>query len=123
VQGLTEEKCPQSVTALESCACTQDQNSVSIASNIASNVQEGCGKTASEDLASASSVFSAYCNQAAAVTLPTGGPVTEFITDLPAFSELGRCAADAVSYAVQGLTDNKCPGAASLLVRIPSRSI
>jgi uncharacterized protein with beta-barrel porin domain len=116
VQGLTGEKCPASVTALESCACTKDQNSAAVVASIASNVQENCGNTASEDVASATVVFSAYCNQQNAVTLPTGVPVTQYITDLPAYSDLGGCASDAVSYVVQGLTGERCPAAASLLV-------
>ena len=116
VQGLTGADCPASVTALESCACTKDQNSAAVLASITSNVQENCGKTASEDVASASLVFSAYCNQANAVTLPTGVPVTQYITDLPAYSDLGGCASDAVSYVVQGLTNEKCPAAASFLV-------
>lgn len=58
VQDLTESTCPQAVTALESCACSQDHNGASVASAIASNVLEYCSSTATEDVASASAVFS-----------------------------------------------------------------
>ncbi|KAE9380440.1 hypothetical protein N431DRAFT_395306 [Stipitochalara longipes BDJ] len=115
VQGLTEESCAPSVTALESCACTQDHNSAAIVGRISTNVLDYCGSTAADDVTSADFVFSAYCNQAAAVTIPTGGPVTQYITDLPAFANLGGCAQSAISYAVQPLTGSICPPAASLL--------
>ena len=116
VQGLTEESCAPSVTALESCACTQDQNSAAIVGRISTNVLDQCGSTAAADVSSADVVFSAYCDQAAAVTIPTGGPVSQYITDLTAFGNLGACAQSALSYAVQPLTESICPPAASLLV-------
>lgn len=104
------------MTALESCACTQDKNSAAVVSRISTNVLDYCGSTAAEDVTSADFVFSAYCNQATVVKVPSGGPVTQYITDLPAFSELGGCAQSAISYAVQPLTYSNCPPAASLLV-------
>lgn len=60
VLGLTESACPKAVTALESCACSQDKNSASVASAIASGVLENCDTTATEDVASASAVFSKH---------------------------------------------------------------
>jgi hypothetical protein len=116
VQGLTQESCAPSVTALESCACTQDKNSAAVVGSISTYVLNYCGSTAAEDVTSADKVFGAYCNQATPATIPTGGPVTQYITDLPAYSELGGCGQSALSYAVQSLTDTKCPPAASLLV-------
>lgn len=76
-----------------------------------------CGTTATDDVASASAVFSAYCNQATtvAVPTPTAGAVSKYITDLPAFSDLGPCAGSALSYVVQYLTNAKCPTGASAL--------
>lgn len=38
IQGLTELACPAPVTALESCACTQDQNSASISARLSTAV-------------------------------------------------------------------------------------
>lgn len=116
VQGLTQESCAPSVTALESCACTQDKNSAAVVGSISTYVLNYCGSTAAEDVTSADKVFGAYCNQATPAAVPTGGPVTQYITDLPAYSELGGCGQSALSYAVQSLTDTNCPPAASLLV-------
>jgi hypothetical protein len=58
VLGLTESACPEAVTALESCACSQDHNSASVASAISSAVLYNCDATDTEDVASASAVFS-----------------------------------------------------------------
>lgn len=74
VQQLTQSECVAGVTALESCACTQDQNSAAVSSSIGSQVLFTCGKTASDDVSSASVVFSAYCNQGAAITTAPPGP-------------------------------------------------
>jgi hypothetical protein len=57
VQGLTDSSCPQAVTALASCACSQDDNSVSVASGISTDVLQNCDATDTEDIASASAVF------------------------------------------------------------------
>jgi hypothetical protein len=107
VLGLTELACPQAVTALESCACSQDNNSASVASAIASNILEDCDATDTEDVASASKVFSrqastlfssefsqlisnSYCNQASPGPAITPAPtlVSQYITDLSAYSNL-----------------------------------
>ena len=110
---LTHSECQPAVTALESCACTKDQNSAAASSSISSLVLEYCATTASEDVSSASGVFNNYCNQGVAVsTQPVNAnAVTQYISDLPAFSNLGPCAGEALSYAVQGLTRNDCPSA------------
>jgi hypothetical protein len=80
-------------------------------------VRSSCGTTATEDVASASVVFSAYCNQetTVAVPSPSSGAVSKYITDLSAFSDLGPCAGSALSYVVQHLTGEKCPSGASAL--------
>jgi hypothetical protein len=90
IQGLTESTCPQGVTALESCACTQDNNAASVASGIASNVLYYCSSTATEDVASASAVFSRYCNQGSPGPAVTPAPtlVSQYISDLSAYSNL-----------------------------------
>lgn len=111
VQGLTSSKCPQAVTALQSCACTKDQNSAAVFASISSSVLYSCSSTASEDVSSASLAFSGYCNQDAAIPTPTPNPnsVTQYITELPAYSNLAACAQSAISDAVQSLTADICP--------------
>jgi hypothetical protein len=115
--ALTHSECQPAVTALESCACTKDQNSAAASSSISSLVLEYCATTATEDVSSASLVFDNYCNQGAAVaTQPVkSNTVSQYITDLPAFSLLGPCAGEALSYAVQILTHNDCPSGQSAL--------
>jgi hypothetical protein len=111
VQQLTYSECQEAVTSLESCVCTQDQNSAAISSSISSQVLYTCGKTASEDVASASVVFSAYCNQGGTIATVPPGPhtVSQYITDLSAYSELAPCASAGLSYIIQGLTYSICP--------------
>lgn len=120
VQGLTNSVCPALVTQLNTCACAQDSNSASINSVISTGVLYYCGSTAVDDAKSASGAFSAYCNQATPVTTPTptAGAVSNYITDLSAFSDLGPCAGSALSQAVQSLATaayGKCPSGASAL--------
>lgn len=117
VQGLTRSKCPSGVTELASCACTKDGNSDAALVSITSNVKYYCASTATEDIASASVVFNAYCNQGGSVTgaPPTttkasGKTVSVYITDLPAYNDLAPCAASGISYAVQSLSRSNCPG-------------
>jgi hypothetical protein len=118
VQGLTENLCPGAVTALEYCACTQDQKSAQIASTISSQVLNTCSSTASDDVHSASAVFSVYCNQGenSAPFPPITNGVTQYISDLPAYTDLGPCAGDALSNVLAELTELRCPPAASALV-------
>jgi len=119
INSLTFSECRPEVTSLESCACTKDQNPTQVSSGISSLVLESCGSTATEDLFSASVVFSNYCNQAENTTPPLPAPtngVTEYITAFPAYSDLGPCAGSALSYVVQSLTEDKCPPVASALV-------
>jgi hypothetical protein len=59
VQDLTDSSCPQAVTALASCACSQDDNSASVVSGISTDIIFNyCDATDTEDIASASAVFS-----------------------------------------------------------------
>lgn len=108
VQGLTDSSCPQAVTALASCACSQDDNSASVASGISTDVLQNCDATDTEDIASASAVFkrqaatgffsyefsqlifSSYCNQANPGPAVTPAPtlVSQYVTDLSAYSNL-----------------------------------
>lgn len=101
VQGLTESQCPPGVTALASCACSKNQNSATVAESISSLVLYTCGSTATEDVSSASAVFGDYCNQGAAAAVATtaaGNIVSQYITDLQAYSYLAPCAQNAISY-------------------------
>ena len=117
VGELTRNECQAAVTALESCACTKDQNSAAVSSSISTLVFQYCATTASEDVSSASVVFDNYCNQGAAVATQPVDPnaVSQYITDLPAFSLLGPCAGSALSYVVQVLTRTDCPPGQSAL--------
>jgi hypothetical protein len=116
VQGLTGSKCPPGVTQLQSCACTKDQNSVAVSSSISSSVLYSCGSTASEDVSSASAIFAQYCDPSVVITPgPQPTALSEYITELPAFSYLAPCAMSAVSYGVQSLTYDLCPADASEL--------
>ena len=117
LSDLTLSICPSGITALQSCACTKDNNAVGVAKTIAASVSDACGTTATDDMASASQVFAQYCNPAATITAaPTlATPVTAFITDLPIFSSLAPCAASAVSFAIDSLTNEACPSGVAAL--------
>ncbi|KAI1806248.1 hypothetical protein F4811DRAFT_511208 [Daldinia bambusicola] len=116
VQAQTNQNCPEAVTDLQSCVCTKNNNFASISTGISSSVSRSCGSTASEDQASAASVFEAYCNQASITPFPTpSNPVTQYITDFPAWQELAPCAASGLSYIVQSMTYDLCPADPSLL--------
>ncbi|OTB12143.1 hypothetical protein K445DRAFT_321405 [Daldinia sp. EC12] len=116
VQAQTNQNCPEAVTDLQSCVCTKNNNFASISTGISSSVSRSCGSTASEDQASAASVFKAYCNQASVTPFPTpSNPVTQYITDFPAWQELAPCAASGLSYIVQSMTYDLCPAEPSLL--------
>lgn len=117
INSLTYKQCAQDVTVLASCVCTKDQNSAAVSADISSNVLSSCGATASEDVSSAAAVLKNYCSQG-----PNANPfpaitngITQYITDLPAYSDLGPCASNALSYIVGSMTYEKCPGAASAL--------
>lgn len=115
VQGLTWSQCPPAITALQSCACSKDQNSAAILTNIESYVTGHCGTTATEDVTSATQVFDVYCGGSTPATATDAVTVTQYITDIPAFSDLAPCAESALGNAVQGLTWSLCPGDASAL--------
>lgn len=118
VQGLTGSRCPTEPAQLQSCACTKDSNSAAVGSSIGKEVLSYCSSTASDDVTSAASVFSIYCNggsaaPSATATTKASGGVSQFITDLPAVSNLAPCAVSAISYAVGSLTNRECPPEAS----------
>ncbi|KAK1767659.1 hypothetical protein QBC33DRAFT_52559 [Phialemonium atrogriseum] len=117
VMSQTYSNCPEAVSDLQSCVCTKNQNSASIFTALSSSVSYSCGSTASDDLASAQTVLSAYCNQEE--PQPTFPPpsvlVTQYITDFPEISYLAPCAASALSYAILYVTYNYCPSDATAL--------
>ena len=117
LDDLTLSICPSGITALQSCACTKDNNAAGIATTISKSVSYQCGSTATDDFASASQVFFQYCNPDAKVTAPATlpTPVTLSITDLPNFSSLAPCAQSAVSYVVGRLTYDACPSGVAAL--------
>jgi len=118
INSLTYKQCAQDVTALASCVCTKDQNSVAVSAEISSNVLSSCGATASEDVSSAAAILKNYCTQSpnANPFPPITNGVSQYITDLPAYSDLGPCASNALRYVIGSMTYSKCPGAASALV-------
>ncbi|OBT83593.1 hypothetical protein VE02_07992 [Pseudogymnoascus sp. 03VT05] len=117
LEHLTLSACPSGITALQSCACTKDNNAAAVVTTISKSVSAQCGSKATEDFASASQVFNEYCNSGAVVTAPATlpTPVSLSITDLAGFSSLAPCAQSAVSYVVDYLTYKACPpGVAAL---------
>ncbi len=121
VQSLTYNKCPPGASALASCACSKNQNSLAASASINRNVESYCGTIHSEDVASAQAVFSGYCGLANGTSsFPTtsnlAGDVTYYITDLPQYSSLASCAQSAVSYPVLSQTYKDCPAAPKALV-------
>jgi hypothetical protein len=59
VQVLTHNYCPSAQAELATCACTKNQNSLSISEYVNSLVLNYCGSTHSEDVTSAQGVFAA----------------------------------------------------------------
>ena len=79
--------CPEGVTDLQLCICTD--NFIAVSSRMSASVSATCGSTASDDQASASTVLSAYCNQASVVTSPTPAHlVSSYINEITAISDL-----------------------------------
>ncbi|KAK0628827.1 hypothetical protein B0T17DRAFT_167902 [Bombardia bombarda] len=115
LQKLTSDACPEPVTELQSCACSKNNNIASISSDISSSLSWYCGATASEDAASVSTVFSAYCNQNNAVAFPKPtSPVSVYITDIAEANNLAPCAYSGVAYALQSMSSLCPPDAPSL---------
>jgi pyruvate-formate lyase len=101
----TNSACGQAAPELQSCVCTKNNNIAAISSAISSSVSYSCGSTASDDQASAMAVFSQYCNPSTTINLPTptANIVSNYITDIAAYSYLAPCARTGVSYGVMGL--------------------
>ena len=104
MQSQTYDNCPEAVEDLQSCVCTKNNNRAAVSRAISSSVSYSCGATATEDQASAATVFDAYCGQGGDEEFAFPEPdtsVTEFITDVPGFGDLAPCAASGLSYIVQ----------------------
>ncbi|RYP58643.1 hypothetical protein DL769_008860 [Monosporascus sp. CRB-8-3] len=98
VLAQTYDSCPEGVEELQSCVCTKNNNFESVSSLVSSSVSYSCGKTASDDQASAASVLDAYCNQAEITPFPEPEqPVSEYIVDLAAYQDLAPCARSGIS--------------------------
>ncbi|ORY63901.1 uncharacterized protein BCR38DRAFT_392153 [Pseudomassariella vexata] len=115
VMSMTYSACPQAVTDLQSCVCSKNNNLASFSTALSSSVSYSCGSTASDDQASAASVYKAYCNQASIIPFAKpSSPVSQYITDLAEWADLAPCAANALSYNIMWTYD-LCPADASLL--------
>ncbi|KAK3384366.1 hypothetical protein B0T24DRAFT_81839 [Lasiosphaeria ovina] len=113
VDSLTRTACPTDATAVASCACSKNQNSLVISQGINTSVKSACsGHTA--DVSSAQAMFAAYCalnNGTSAFPQTTNPPgdMSYYISNLPQYSALAPCAASALSYAVMRQTTGLCP--------------
>ena len=98
---MTYSVCPQAAIDLQSCVCSKGSIPSSIQSAISRSVSYSCGSTATDDQASASRVYDAYCNQANITPFPKPTQaVSQYIMDFPEMAALAPCAASAVSYNV-----------------------
>ncbi|KAF6789967.1 hypothetical protein CSOJ01_14689 [Colletotrichum sojae] len=112
----TYSACGEAPTDLQSCICTKNNNLGAISTSISKSVSYSCGSSASDDQTSVAAVLSKYCNPDADVNFPTptANIVTQYATDVPAFSNMAPCAQSGVSYAISSMT-SLCPEPASLM--------
>ncbi|KAK8014407.1 hypothetical protein PG990_007703 [Apiospora arundinis] len=116
VMSMTYSACPQAATDLQSCVCSKGSIPSVLQAAISKSVSSSCGSTATDDQASASRVYAAYCNQANITPFPKPTQtVSQYIMDFPEMAQLAPCAASAVSYNVMSMTYDLCPTDASLL--------
>ncbi|KAF9870906.1 hypothetical protein CkaCkLH20_11578 [Colletotrichum karsti] len=112
----TYSACGEAPTDLQSCICTKNNNFAAISTSISNSISYSCGSSASDDQTSAAAVLSQYCTPEATVNFPTptANVVTQYATDIPAFSNMAPCAQSGVSYAISSMS-SLCPEAASLM--------
>ncbi|KAI0545016.1 hypothetical protein F4679DRAFT_588945 [Xylaria curta] len=129
INYATVSDCPSAAAGLQSCLCTKNLKSISsaISSSIdyrcyvisiisRSKIKDTCGSTATDDQASAQTVLSGYCNQAAITPFPSPSHiVSQYIVDLPAYHNLAPCAQSGLAGIVLGMTYDRCQTDASLL--------
>ncbi|KAI0973414.1 hypothetical protein F4678DRAFT_426651 [Xylaria arbuscula] len=113
VQGMTWDRCPEDASLLATCACDKNQNSQWASDQLTSSVSFYCNGH-SEDITSAQGVFSGYCGLVNGTTSfpqtsEAPGDVDYYITALPEFKALARCAQSAVSNNVLSQTEYLCP--------------
>lgn len=104
VNSLTYSNCPSDAPALAACVCTKNKNSQLVKSIISTSARYSCSSHTA-DVSSALAFFDAFCamgNGTSVFPKPTNPPgdMTYYITDLPGFTGLARCAKSAISYAV-----------------------
>ncbi|KAJ4293857.1 hypothetical protein N0V88_005371 [Collariella sp. IMI 366227] len=112
--GTMSSRCPTQLPALASCACFKNQNSLVVSQVINTSAKSSCSGHM-EDVSSAQAMFAAYClmnNGTTSFPVPTNPPgdreVTYYITDLPQYSSLAPCAANALSYVINYQTNYMC---------------
>ncbi|KAK1779660.1 hypothetical protein QBC45DRAFT_477509 [Copromyces sp. CBS 386.78] len=113
VKEMGRERCPSDLAAYATCACQKNQNSLLASQLINSSVKYYC-ESHTADVSSAQGMWSAWCklnDGTSAFPKPSNPPgdMTYYIKDLPQYSSLAKCAASAVSYAVQGQARKLCP--------------
>ncbi|KAK4103287.1 hypothetical protein N658DRAFT_494616 [Parathielavia hyrcaniae] len=112
VASMTNTFCPTDAPALADCACNKNKNSAMVSSVINSRVKSSCSGIL-PDITSAQAMFAAYCGlnagtSAFPVPSPPPGDMSYYITDLPQYSSLAKCAQVGLSYVVQWQT-SLCP--------------
>ncbi|CAK7222633.1 hypothetical protein SBRCBS47491_004925 [Sporothrix bragantina] len=119
VMEMTYELCPPDAENLATCVCQKNQNSLYVSQSINAAVSQACSSQTA-NIASAQAFFSAYCNlnsgtsEFPAASYPPGD-MSYYITDMPQYSSLARCAKDALSSAVMTNTYDLCPAGPQLL--------
>ncbi|KAL1842256.1 hypothetical protein VTJ49DRAFT_5734 [Mycothermus thermophilus] len=113
VRTMTYDLCPSDPAMLASCVCSKSANLAVVSSKVSSSAKSMC-KGHVIDASSALDLFNAYCLMASGTTsfpIPSDPPgdMTYYITDLPQYSSLARCAQTGLASAVQGQTDYLCP--------------
>ncbi|ROT36468.1 hypothetical protein SODALDRAFT_325798 [Sodiomyces alkalinus F11] len=113
--GVMTSSCGSDASELQSCVCTDGNNSQAMAASIAFGVTFNCGATATEDRTSADIVFQAYCTPTRIFQLPTPSfnIVRQMITEVPQYSSLAQCVQGALTDAVS-LMSPYCPQIVSL---------
>ena len=114
--SMTETKCSEGVTALQSCVCTEKGYSSSLVGQLSDDVLYSCASTASADVASVLTVFDAYCNQASTYAFPQPSvTVSQYVNDIAEMQYLAPCASSQVSYAIMDMASKLCPSDAAHL--------
>ncbi|TPX11125.1 uncharacterized protein E0L32_007986 [Thyridium curvatum] len=105
---ILSKNCPDNEQGLQSCICNSQFAIVS--SGMSATVSTRCGSSATDDQASASTVLSAYYNQNVKVAFPMpANPVSSYIHEYPAISDLAPCASSGLSVVMNAQTYMLCP--------------